>query len=1523
MPPRLPPMPTSTTKPSTRSQGSRPPQGRALRTALLAACLVVSAWAGTAPPPLHGNLPPGPREQALRFEDEASQAEAQKDARAEALALRGAAGLYLEQTRLWRTDEGQCAHAAVGLLKRALPLFQEAKDNTGEALCQLDLGEARIAAGQGSEAQKELEAALASFRRTGEKAREASALRHLARAVWTQDPARTDGLLAESLRLAQGLKDLDLEARLHLTLANWRQDGKKDPDGAQRQLEMALHLHRLVGDRAGQAWDLSYQGELFENRKEMAKAEAAWRQALVLWLALPDARQAAALLNSLGSSLVERGAFEEARALLNQGLNLVGGSTAMEDKYRAFLLHNLGLAYANQKDWERARTYYDQSIQVSQATGFLRGEYLTRSNRAVLLGEAGRPQEALEAWLELLKRKVERPSPGGWSEPDIRGEIIDLLVKLKDDAGAVAQAQEARARFKALGAGLDQARFARRLGQLLREKDPDGALRSLQEALDLARTLKDNPAISAALIDLGNLHAAQKRKEPAEACFQEDLALARQAGDRNWEGWALDHLGWLCGRFKESEPALAFYDQAIEVAQSTKNHELERAALKNKSTVLSDDLKRFREALQVDLSLVARCREAKDKVGVCEALIWASADARDIDLGLALRSAQEAWTLALDLHDPEWQAQAGSQLVIHLKVAGRYQDVIQVGDQVLAAAHAASKEWYLAGIEANLGAVHRSLGELDQAIAFGESALKRARALDPKTIKVYLALWELGVSYSKLTRFDKAEALLQEALLGARARQDWYFVGLTLHQLGHLAWAQKRPKEALEDFRQVMDLLSAHLELAPGWDLRCYARLLWGLGRIDEAQTQLERAIADHRSRGVMDGLAYALGDLGGLLEDRGQLSKAEACIRERLKIRLGLQGQDSAIAHARHALGWNLYQQGRYGEARDLLQLASDGFTVLQEPSALAAARKDLGLIHLKLGQVTVGHVECQEGFALGLAWEQGMGLLQFYEDLRDLHHQDGRPLLSAFLGKLAVNAIQDRRMSIDELEEGDQKSFLRGNAKTYQALVDLLIQQDRLSEAQQILAMLKEDELATFGHGEGRVDARTLKATFTGPEDAWAAAFIEHKTRLAALVKALRDQTSKAKLTPLVETEMARQSSLKADLDLALKETVAFLEHLEREALDAPRPAAQMLPRTKALQAKLSQLGHGAVALHYLVLPERIHILLTTPDRLIARTVNLKEADLQKALSDFRTVLQDDWKDPRLEGKALYDLLLAPVETDLAQAGAKTLMLSLDGGLRYIPFAALWDGKRYLVQRWATVMVAEAGQSPAQSVGAPSSRFQGFGLSDQVEGFNALPAVGRELKAISAVLPGPVKLNKAFTRTALEASLVHRPGVLHISSHFLFSPLGSAESFLVLGDGSHFSLRDIDRSPMQFSSLDLLTLSACETGVGGGKEANGLEVESLRARLQMKGAKAVLATLWPVDDDSTGAFMADFYRRWKHTKGETKAEAMRQAQVALIQGRTNGIAAPIRGGASTSEKHDWTHPYYWAPFVLSGDWR
>ena len=359
------------------------------------------------------------------------------------------------------------------------------------------------------------------------------------------------------------------------------------------------------------------------------------------------------------------------------------------------------------------------------------------------------------------------------------------------------------------------------------------------------------------------------------------------------------------------------------------------------------------------------------------------------------------------------------------------------------------------------------------------------------------------------------------------------------------------------------------------------------------------------------------------------------------------------------------------------------------------------------------------------------------------------------------------------------------------------------------------------------------------------------------------------------------------------------------------------------EALQASLRIAPRGTVIVRYLLLPERIHILLTTAEHKTAQAIPVTEGKFLKTLDTFRNVLKDDWQDPKESGKQLYDWLIAPIEKDLEEEGAKTLMLSLDGGLRYIPFAALWDGQHYLVQRWATAMVAEAGQTQGQTVAAPASRFQGFGLSDQVDGFNALPAVGRELKAITAVLPGPVKLNKAFTRMALEVSLTRRPGVLHISSHFLFSPLGSAESFLVLGDGSHFSLRDIDRSPMQFASLDLLTLSACETGVGGGKEANGLEVESLRARLQMKGANAVLATLWPVDDESTGTFMADFYRRWKHTTGETKAEALRQAQVALIQGRTNGIAAPTRGGTTKSQEHDWTHPYYWAPFVLSGDWR
>ena len=128
-------------------------------------------------------------------------------------------------------------------------------------------------------------------------------------------------------------------------------------------------------------------------------------------------------------------------------------------------------------------------------------------------------------------------------------------------------------------------------------------------------------------------------------------------------------------------------------------------------------------------------------------------------------------------------------------------------------------------------------------------------------------------------------------------------------------------------------------------------------------------------------------------------------------------------------------------------------------------------------------------------------------------------------------------------------------------------------------------------------------------------------------------------------------------------------------------------------------------------------------------------------------------------------------------------------------------------------------------------------------------------------------------------------------------------------------------------------MTLSACQTGVGGGKDANGREIEGLGVLAQKQGAKGVIATLWPVADTSTAQLMQSFYRLREEQK-LTKAEALRQAQLALLSGRVGAGGTAERGGrVRTADGQQavafvpdpnapFAHPYYWAPFILMGNW-
>lgn len=161
------------------------------------------------------------------------------------------------------------------------------------------------------------------------------------------------------------------------------------------------------------------------------------------------------------------------------------------------------------------------------------------------------------------------------------------------------------------------------------------------------------------------------------------------------------------------------------------------------------------------------------------------------------------------------------------------------------------------------------------------------------------------------------------------------------------------------------------------------------------------------------------------------------------------------------------------------------------------------------------------------------------------------------------------------------------------------------------------------------------------------------------------------------------------------------------------------------------------------------------------------------------------------------------------------------------------------------------------------------------------------------------------------------------------------------LLGDGRRLSLASL--KTYRFRDLDLLTLSACDTALGGGQNENGREIEGFGALAQTRGANSVIATLWPVADQSTAQFMRLFYRSRAVGSLLTKAQALQQAQVALINGRMDpgplpspsSIASasgerqasrPAPSGTTAPAPIDparpYSHPYFWAPFLLMGNW-
>jgi hypothetical protein len=189
----------------------------------------------------------------------------------------------------------------------------------------------------------------------------------------------------------------------------------------------------------------------------------------------------------------------------------------------------------------------------------------------------------------------------------------------------------------------------------------------------------------------------------------------------------------------------------------------------------------------------------------------------------------------------------------------------------------------------------------------------------------------------------------------------------------------------------------------------------------------------------------------------------------------------------------------------------------------------------------------------------------------------------------------------------------------------------------------------------------------------------------------------------------------------------------------------------------------------------------------------------------------------------------------------------------------------------------------------------------------------------------------NGSYNLHATNADLsivAHITESVHIATHFDSRPGVAANSYLLLGDGE-LSLAEIAAQTRLFHGVDLVTLSACNTAFTNRTE-DGREIDSFGTIAQRLGARGVIASLWSVNDNSTAVLMQTMYRLRQQNAAVTKDEALRQAQLRLLSGdsvaaKTDAnrgvtlVDAPSTSNATTN----WSHPYYWAPFILIGNWK
>ncbi|WP_313954528.1 CHAT domain-containing protein [Aulosira sp. FACHB-615] len=352
------------------------------------------------------------------------------------------------------------------------------------------------------------------------------------------------------------------------------------------------------------------------------------------------------------------------------------------------------------------------------------------------------------------------------------------------------------------------------------------------------------------------------------------------------------------------------------------------------------------------------------------------------------------------------------------------------------------------------------------------------------------------------------------------------------------------------------------------------------------------------------------------------------------------------------------------------------------------------------------------------------------------------------------------------------------------------------------------------------------------------------------------------------------------------------------------------------------IEEVGNSTTAfINTIILTDKTAVILTLPSgQKKLSTIAFKRQDFIHKVNRFRRTLES-FRDIEYDTKPaqeIYDWLIRPFEKDFEVEKIKTLVFIQDGILRTVPMASLHDGKQFLIQKYAIASIPSLDLTDIKPLNRQNLRILALGLTHKadVDGqvWDALPNVTTEIDGVVSKIPGKKLLDDDFTSDRLKAEIDKQVySIIHIATHgdFGYEP---EDTFIITGKNAatgkneKLSFTELDkyiRSVTRSNKLlELLALTACKTSVGDERSALGLAGVAIQA-----GAKSALASLWAIQDNSTSQIAISFYSKLLNNPSISKAEALQSAQKEMIEGKT-------------AQGELWSHPAYWSPLILIGNW-